>query len=339
MTKTAAEQWFDYKGRTSPFAISGEQLTDVVDSETAIKAGGLDWRVELAPLVGLIDTPSGIDESGELVSETTPILADRHRMSVRVDESGARSYLGVVGTSYEPLQNRDAFSFLDELVESVGGAHYECAGQWNGGRRVWIAMRLPGTIVVGDDDKIAPFLYAENGHDGSRALRLSTRYERLRCTNALPSLMSTGASRFSATHTVGMIERARVDAKSALQLVSSSMSAFQVEAQKMIETQLSADAFDRAVAQLFDHAAAKSARELASVATQREQLHELFVNAPTQESGRGTVWAGYNAVVEYVDWIRPTRSAHGDVAATRAAAQLRGTHDVIKRDALDLMLV
>ena len=51
--------------------------------------------------------------------------------------------LGVVGSKYEVLQNRDAFAFLQDLVDRYDVV-WESAGAVRGGRRVFISMRLPG---------------------------------------------------------------------------------------------------------------------------------------------------------------------------------------------------
>ena len=83
------------------------------------------------------------------------------------DDTGAG--LGVVGSKYEVLQNRDAFAFLQDLVDRYDVV-WESAGAVRGGRRVFISMRLPDTVTIdaaGVADQIVPFIVALNSHDGS----------------------------------------------------------------------------------------------------------------------------------------------------------------------------
>ena len=51
----------------------------------------------------------------------------------------------------------------------------------------------------------------------------------------------------------------------------------------------------------------------------RDRLHHLFSDADTQAGIRGTAWAGYQAVAEYIDHFAPVRARrNADVArATR----------------------
>jgi hypothetical protein len=56
----------------------------------------------------------------------------RHVANVRSDTGAV---LGVVGDGYEPLQNRTAFAFCDEITDS-GRAHWVGAGETRGGARV-----------------------------------------------------------------------------------------------------------------------------------------------------------------------------------------------------------
>jgi Domain of unknown function (DUF932) len=72
--------------------------------------------------------------------------APNHKATLRSD-TGA--LLGIVGRDYEPLDNRDAFRFLDELIGSQ--LHFETAGSLWGGRRVWVLARLPEWAEVGGD--------------------------------------------------------------------------------------------------------------------------------------------------------------------------------------------
>src|ERR1700679_738660 len=73
----------------------GRILDNPPTTEEAIRCAGLDWEVKLVPLTGILDgEPLGPTGSWATVRSTD------------------RSVLGVVGPTYRPLQNVDAFKFF-----------------------------------------------------------------------------------------------------------------------------------------------------------------------------------------------------------------------------------
>src|SRR3989442_11166098 len=88
-------------------------LPDCRTVADAIAAGGLDWEVELVPLV-----------TGDR-HQDAPARAVRRAADGRV--------LGVVGLGYQPLQNRDAFAwfqpFLDAGLASLHTGGAPCGGR------------------------------------------------------------------------------------------------------------------------------------------------------------------------------------------------------------------
>jgi hypothetical protein len=95
------------------------------DIDTVLDLGRIAWNVELVPATYTWD--------GE-----TREFADRF-VTVRTDTGAA---LGSVGKVYTPIQNRESFTFLQDLVEEYG-VTWESAGALRGGRRTFICMRLP----------------------------------------------------------------------------------------------------------------------------------------------------------------------------------------------------
>lgn len=107
-------------------------------AEEAIKAAGLNWTVEKRPLF----TPRGNKEDLEEVQGFSAV--------VRRDK---RRVLGVVGKTWQPLQNRDAFQFFDPFVESKV-AEFHTAGSLKEGQHVWVLAKLradPMTVVKSDE--------------------------------------------------------------------------------------------------------------------------------------------------------------------------------------------
>ena len=78
----------------------GTQLDCPATAEEAITAAGLNYDVQLTPLA----TTDGLD-------------VPQRKAVVRYD---TQQVLGVVGNDYVPVQNREAFGFLDAVVAEGG---------------------------------------------------------------------------------------------------------------------------------------------------------------------------------------------------------------------------
>lgn len=102
----------------------------------------------------------------------------------------------------------------------------------------------------------------------------------------------------------------------------------------MIQSTLTDAAFNDLVTDLFGDAGdLRSQAGRQAERTRRDTLAGLFLDADTQAGIRGTAWAGYQAVAEYVDHFAPVRGGRR-VAETRALRVLTSTEPTrIKRRA------
>lgn len=185
-------------------------------SADAIRLAGLDWSVAKFPLTATLAD-----------GQTIPV-PERFAI-VRTDANAA---LGVVGTSYTPLQNAEAFSFLDSVV-GESDCRYESAGSLKEGRQIWLLARLPNDIQLGTNgvDKIATYALLANGHDGSLAVTVLPTTVRVVCANTF-TLALGRAERESCGIRIRHSQsiRGKVDdARQALGLVARRVDAFQGE--------------------------------------------------------------------------------------------------------------
>ena len=171
----------------------GVVLPLLVSSFEAIQAAHLEWEVALRPVAAVTKKE---DEPGIIVADSMHGMAGEeiasyldcpdHQATVRTD---LNQVLGVVGKRYKPLQNREAFTFFDNVV-GAGEAIYESAGALFGGRRVWILAKLREDLVIGGGDRIKPYLLLVNSHDGSQAVRMFYTPVRVVCNNTLTATIN-----------------------------------------------------------------------------------------------------------------------------------------------------
>ncbi len=112
--------------RETPWHGLGTKVMEAPDSETALTAAGLDWKVLQEPVY---------TGEGELVAG--------YKANIRDSD---RRVLGVVTDRYKVVQNQEAFAFTDELLGY--GVRYETAGSLQNGKKVWMLAHLPSELSL-----------------------------------------------------------------------------------------------------------------------------------------------------------------------------------------------
>lgn len=222
-----------------PWHKEGTILQCRANAAEAIEAAHLGWKVRKVPnFINNIhfDKTQPISESnvkGFSVPDSFTIIRD--------DKIGKDSCLGVVGKQYTPVQNDEAFSFFDSVIDR-GEAIYESAGALGKGEKVWILAKLPDDIIVGGKDVVKEYLLLVNTHDGSRAFTARPTSVRVVCSNTLAMALSEANANISIRHTSDAVARiqeaARIIGLARKQSLETSeafnrMAAFQVDTVKL----------------------------------------------------------------------------------------------------------
>jgi len=267
-----------------------------VDSDTAIRCAGLDWEVEKRPLT----TPTA---DGSLIEIPT------HRAVVRATDD---KVLGVVGKNYGVFQNREAFKFLDGLVDD-GSLRYHTAGSLRDGKNIWILAQFDRLEIV-KNDFVDMFLLLYNSHDGSKKIRALETQVRVVCANTAQMALTEGKGKgISIRHTTHAIDRLE-DAKDVLIASTERAKTFNRFAKRLVALPINTASWTEYSEVLFpqvDDDATKLGRTLRD--NQRDKLTELFEAGRGQEikGVAGTGWAAYNATVEYANYFRGSAKADG----------------------------
>jgi len=308
-------------GRDNPYNVIGTSVAGTTDAREALQAGGLDWTVTLDPITA---THLGTDG-------VTTVELKRHYAANRVDPDGQVSNISVVGSKFHPIQNAETAAGLQALVDQTGGEFWSVGNTHNGGR-TFVQLGLPDNVsYIGGRDEGRWAILALNNHDGHGKFRIVPTPQRVACENQLSGLRRSEIE-FSISHTKGAADINIEYVRSRLNLVVKQIEGFQKVGDVLVSQSFSNGEFDRFIESLFPARTGKDGHETEGSQERGERLRYLFKTAITQEEIRGTRWAAYNAVTEYVQWERTSLSPQ-----RRALAVVTGQADQIGQRALALL--
>ena len=284
-----------YAGET-PWHRLGTKLDEPATAAEAITSAGLDYLVQLEPLT----TADGI-----------PV--PQRKAVVRTDTN---EVLGVVGNSYQPVQNHQCFGFLDAVVADEQ-LRYHTAGALGKGERVWMLAQLPGQIrVKNSDDVTEQFLLLSNSHDGSSALRVYFTPIRVVCANTLGM-----AERRSRGQGISIIHKGDLAAKigeaqDILGFAKRFYDDLEARINHLANHYPSQQQLSIYFESLYPDRENQNNGRAKNIRAELQRLYEDGVGQDIPEI-RHSTWAAFNAVVEYVDHHRSTRGQSSKERASR----------------------
>lgn len=300
-----------------------------VDSKHAIAAAGLDWEVETKPM--FFNTEMEDDRlivNPSMQQNSVP----NHRAMVRSDNN---KVLGVVGNRYKPVQNAEAFEFLDGLVDS-GQMRYHTAGSLRDGRNVWLLGKI-GTMTVVPKDHVDQYLLLYNSHDGSGALRCFFTAVRVVCANTAAIALNQGKGTGICLRHTSKVHDHLIEGKEILQLATKEFDQFKQFTDLMVKTKMTDKMMVQFGEKLFPTPPAKVKTE--RHIKKREVLLDLFEYGTGQDirGVRGTGWAAYSALTEFANYYHPARGVdaqqrrfEASVFSPTGSLIQRGTQELIQ---------
>ena len=172
-----------FNSRKNYFDDAGNCIVGAVNSEQAIKLGGLNYEVEKREIY----TSDGI-------------LVPNKFATIRTDTN---QVLGVVGKNYNIVQNSEGFAFVDELVQE--GAEYECAGTYNNGAGAWMCAKTESVKIL--DDDFDPYILFTNSFDGSGTIKAMFTPVRVFCSNCFVRAEKQSTYKISIRHNKDVKDR------------------------------------------------------------------------------------------------------------------------------------
>jgi len=303
----------------TPWHGLGTSVEGLMTTHEALNLAGLNWTVEKRPLT------YNHNDAWHVVPETYAVVREDGLPLTRNGKA--------VGRVFTCLQNEDALSFMDDLLQSHE-ASIEVAGALGNGEHVWVLARLPDVFKVGNNDEMHAYVLISNSHDGTGSVKFLLTPIRVVCNNTLTLALGMKTTRYNMRHTSKMGERVD-EARMALGLVRDGMSEWTEMASGLINVKMGvADMNDYFI----DTLGLSYKQDEPDVLTTRSSnilssVHQVLTR-PTNSVGgmEGTAWAAYNAVTEYIDH-EATSLRNGEKSLKRMESALFGTLSKTKQKA------
>ena len=267
--------------RKSAWHNLGVVVPEAMATEDAIRHAGLDWEATLRDVAYM---------SGE----GQAILIEGKRAVVRQDTG---KVLGVVGMTYQPVQNRELAAFMDALIGA--GAKYDSAGSLYGGKKVWFNVRVADCFEVIPEDIVQPYLTVMNGHDGTTRLTAIATATRVVCANTFQLALDTADRNrtISIRHDGRLMDNVQ-RAKETLGLVYSAAERYQIEAAAVAKVRLNKEQLAAFFVEQVDMIGGSEDSKKMNMLAMTWGLRNDRNNLRGME---GTAWQAYNVLSEFID--------------------------------------
>lgn len=226
--------------------------------------------------------------------------------------------MGIVGSKYEVVQNKTAFTFFDALVNDGSGIQYETAGALGNGERIFITAKMPDVIKVGRKDVIEEYIFLTTSHDGSGSIMAAFTPVRIVCNNTLNMALRDHSNAVYIKHTANaetkLKEAARIIAISnnmgeQLEMLFNKWSKVRItdaELKKLIQLSMATNPeVFKAVAE--SNNSYEFTKQFEDVCG---QVFDYAMTSPTQqmETTAGTLFGAYNSITGYYQNVKDYKS-------------------------------
>lgn len=301
----------------------GKVFHEPVDVIDAIEASGLDYIVTVSTedVVAPVAVPGG----------TVNITMTGHKGVIRINSDGTRGPLGVVKSAFRACQNSDGFDFAQSLLDDFDANVVAAAAYGTPiGSRAYLALRLNETLMAGGEDPHDVYVVVTNAHDGDAALTARVAPIR-RSTQTEVATTFTGAPMAYPLRHTGDLNAKMRDAVGTMSMVKHWVKTYESATFALLAERMSEAEFAEFAKRVLPTPPGAKDRGAQQWAERRATLTYLFAKAPTQAFGRGTRYAAFTALCEYVDYYSNTRG--GNPSDVRAERLLTGRATRVKADA------
>lgn len=282
-----------------PWKGLGADVSSLRDSKNPLpkmmKLAKVDWTVEAQPLY----MKGKIGDTG---------FGDVEVPAQALVRSDTGHVLDVVGPSYIPAQNADAFEFFQEMLDA-GDAKMESMGAVRNGQYVWAMADLGKSFEVGNKgDKVDGYLFVGVPHQQGKSLLFKSTSKRIWCNNMLARVIRSSSSlKFAGTdiseirrsHRVAFDKAAMASVKNVLGMSRDNFEKLGEIANKLHKTKtddkIAISILQPVFAPKFD--TDKEAMTMDNLTPRMQQLMDILHKAPGAQPD--TAWGILNAATYY----------------------------------------
>jgi len=273
----------------TPWHGLGNRLSPNQPIEVWAQQAGMDWSIKQSPVYFHSQ-------------EKTSVLYSDHKVLFRSD---TEQPLSVVSSRYQVVQPREILEFYRDITEA-GGFTLETAGVLKGGRKVWALAKTNQSATLKRKDVVNGYLLLATACDGTLATTAQFTSVRVVCNNTLAVALANGAGAVKVPHSTSFNPQA---VKKQLDISVSGWDSFIYRMKTLSERKVTHQEAEHYVQDLF--AEMTSSAALPNDRAMKKILDLFQGNGRGAElaSAKGTAYGLLNAVTEFVDHERRTRSA------------------------------
>lgn len=273
----------------APWHGLGNRLSLNQPIEVWAQQAGMDWSIKQSPVYFHSQ-------------EKTSVLYPDHKVLFRSD---TEQPLSVVSSRYQVVQPREILEFYRDITEA-GGFTLETAGVLKGGRKVWALAKTNQSATLKRKDVVNGYLLLATACDGTLATTAQFTSVRVVCNNTLAVALANGAGAVKVPHSTSFNPQA---VKKQLDISVSGWDSFIYRMKTLSERKVTHQEAEHYVQDLF--AEMTSSAALPNDRAMKKILDLFQGNGRGAElaSAKGTAYGLLNAVTEFVDHERRTRSA------------------------------
>lgn len=263
--------------RTATWTNIGTSVLNAKNIDDVLREASLDYTVEKQKM----QTENGLIIPGRVAT-------------IAKYEDGTERYLGDVSDRYEICQNRDAFSFVDEIHDDM---KFLKAGETHNGM-IYVIGQLPSIDVLGDE--VTPHVILQNGHNGRFQMKSTIIPLRIVCQNQFNTAFKESPNTISIIHSQ-QLESKILMAKKLLSGAADYMEHFKANAEMLAGVKCGREACIKIIEDYFMQNLKTEEMSQHQIDKVQEKISRMKIayNAEDNQNFNGTVYGLVNAFTDY----------------------------------------
>lgn len=259
--------------RTSTWENIGTTINETKIDDVLVKAG-LDYAVIASPLFTEMNGKKIEVKSNNVIMKSTGDIC------------------GVVSDKYVPMQNKDAFDFINYINEDI---HFVKAGETKSGL-VYVIGELNEMNILGD--KFKTHLIFQNSHNGKYQLAMSICPLRIICQNQFNLSFKESNATYLIRHTKNVESRMAIASES-LHKISDYMNSFKQKAELFAQQKVDATQVTKFLNYMFPAKENMSDKALIKLEDEKAKFLKAY-NSEDNQNFKGSAWGLLNGLTDYI---------------------------------------